>query len=78
MTWSAHTAIRSRRELLGLTQAELAASLGVTKSFLSLMEGGHRPITPEHIERLSTLLQIPTDLLLLGSKQMPDDVRGVF
>lgn len=78
MTWSAHTAIRIRREQLGLTQGELATSLGVTKSFLSLIEGGHRPITPEHVESLSTLLQIPTNLLLLGSKQMPDDVRGVF
>lgn len=78
MSWSLHTAIRSRREQLNLTQAELAASLGVTKSLLSLIESGRRPLSADQIGALSELLRMPTDLLLLGSGRMPDDVRGIF
>lgn len=78
MTWSLHSAIRSRREQLNLTQTDLAASLGVTKSLLSLIEGGRRPLSSDQITALSKLLRMPTELLLLGSGRMPDDVRSIL
>src|ERR1700737_1474647 len=78
MPWSAHTAIRSRREQLGLSQSELANRLGVTKSLLSHIEGGKRQPTDEQIGKLATLLQLPPDLLVLSSGRLPEDVRDVF
>jgi len=78
MTWSLHATIRSRREQLGLSQNDLAESLGVTKSLLCHMEAGKRYPSGEQIIQLSAILQIPPDLLLLGSGRMPDDVQGVF
>ena len=52
--------------------------MGVTKSLLSHIEAGKRQPTQEQIAALSTLLQIPVDMLLLGSGRMPEDVRGAF
>ncbi len=49
MAWSAHAAIRSRREQLHLSQSDLASRLGVTKSFLSHIEAGKRQLTDEQI-----------------------------
>ena len=45
MPWSVNNAIRSRREALGLSQINLAKSLGVTKSLLSRIEAGIREPT---------------------------------
>lgn len=78
MIWSLHSAIRARREQLNLTQTDLATSLGVTKSALSLIEGGHRPLTNDQVMSLSTLLRLPTELLMLGSGRMPDDVKDIL
>lgn len=78
VSWSAHTAIRSRREALGLSQTDLANILGVTKSLLSRIEAGKRQLTEAQVTTLSEILQIPPDLLLLGSGHLPDDVRGAL
>lgn len=76
--WSAHGAIRARREALGFSQTQLADSLGVTKSLLSLIESGKRQPTEDQIAILADTLRLPPDLLLLGAGRLPDDVRGVF
>jgi DNA modification methylase/transcriptional regulator with XRE-family HTH domain/DNA-directed RNA polymerase subunit RPC12/RpoP len=78
MPWSAHTAIRYRREQLALSQSDLANRLGVTKSLLSHIEAGKRQPTDDQIAKLATLLQLPPDLLVLSSGRLPDDVRHVF
>jgi DNA modification methylase/transcriptional regulator with XRE-family HTH domain len=78
MIWSTHTAIRTRREQISLSQSDLARQMGVTKSLLSHIEAGKRQPTEEQLAVLSTVLQIPPDLLLLGSGRMPEDVRGAF
>jgi DNA modification methylase/transcriptional regulator with XRE-family HTH domain/DNA-directed RNA polymerase subunit RPC12/RpoP len=77
-TWSAHDAIRSRREQLGLSQAFVAQQLGVTKSLLSLVEAGKRQPSEEQITLLSSLLNLPPDLLMLGAGRLPEDIRSVF
>lgn len=78
MSWAAHTAIRTRRKQLGLSQADVAERMGVTKSLLSHIEAGHRQLTPTQVEILSATLQLPPDLLILGSARLPDDVQAAF
>ncbi|MDI3469907.1 MAG: hypothetical protein OJF62_001970 [Pseudolabrys sp.] len=74
---SKHT-IRSRREALGLSQAQIAKRLGTTKSLLSLIENGKRQPTEDQIAVLAEALRIPPDILLLDAGRLPTDVRGVF
>lgn len=78
MPWSTHTAIRFRREQLGLSQSDLARNLGVTKSLMSHIEAGKRQPTDEQIAKLAKVLHLPPDLLLLSSGRLPEDVRDVF
>jgi DNA modification methylase/transcriptional regulator with XRE-family HTH domain len=78
MSWSAHIAVRSRREALGLSQTDLANTLGVNKSLLCHIETGTRQPTKEQINALARALRIPPDLLLLGTGRLPDDLRGAF
>src|ERR1700712_1047294 len=70
--------LRSRREALGLSQTQVAAALGVTKSLLSLLENRKRQLTNEQVSTLAKTLRVPPDLLLLEAGKLPDDVRGVF
>jgi len=78
MVWSGSSAIRTRREHLGLSQSDLAARLGVTKSFLSHLESGNRQPTDEQVGVLSEVLRIPPDLLLIGTGRIPPDLRGAL
>ena len=78
MIWSTHTAIRTRREQIGLSQSDLARQMGVTKSLLSHIEAGKRQPTEEQLAVLGTVLQIPSELLLLGSGRLPEDIQGAF
>jgi len=77
MSWTVQNAMRARREALGLSQADLARALGVSKSLLSRIEAGERQPTDEQVASLAQKLQLPIDLLLLGSGRLPTDVRGV-
>src|SRR5438132_1088081 len=76
--WSTSSAVRQRREALGLSQSDVASALGVTNSLLSHIESGKRTPTEEQIEVLSRVLCLPTDLLTLGSGRLPADVRVAF
>lgn len=78
MSWSASEALRSRREALGLSQAEIATTLGVTKSFLSLVESGKRGLSAAQIEQLALTLAMPSELLAVGLGRLPEDVRGAL
>jgi DNA modification methylase/transcriptional regulator with XRE-family HTH domain len=77
-TWSGEGAIRARREQLGLSQTELARTLGVTKSLLSHIEAGKRQPTEAQIGTLAATLRLPPDLLLVGTGRMPKDLLGVL
>ena len=77
-TRPSNSVIRSRREALGLSQTQLARSLGVTKSLLSLFENGKRQPTKSQIAVLADLLRLPVDILLLDSGRLPEDVCGAF
>lgn len=78
MPWSAPDSIRTRREALGLSQTDVANTLGVTKSHLSLIENGKRGLSDEQIVSLSATLGLPFELLALGVGRLPDDVQGAL
>lgn len=76
--WSAGAAIRARRETLGWSLARLAQRLEVTSSFLSLVERGKRQPSEKQAKAIADLLDVPAELLLLGSGRLPDDVIGAI
>jgi DNA modification methylase/DNA-binding XRE family transcriptional regulator len=77
-TWSPASAIRDRREKIGLSQTDLAKALSVSKSLLSHIEAGKRQPTEEQISKLAEVLRMPPDLLVLASGRLPEDVRDAF
>lgn len=77
-TWSGEAAIRARREQLGLSQTELARTLGVTKSLLSHIEAGKRQPSEAQIATLATTLRLPPEMLLVGTGRIPKDLLGAL
>ena len=75
---SAGAHIQQRRKAVGLSQAALAAKIGVDKSFLSLVENGRRNPTEDQVGRMCAILGLPPELLLLEAGRLPQDVRGVI
>ena len=51
-------AVRSRREELGLTQEELAAEVGIHRTYLSDVERGSRNLCLLNIERFADALDL--------------------
>lgn len=56
--------VRARMEDLGLNQASLALSMGVTRSRISEILAGKRPLSLVIIKKLSKVLKVPTDFLI--------------
>lgn len=67
-------AIKLARALASLNQKELAARAGLDPSHVSLIEKGTRRPSLTALEKLSTALQIPNDLLILMAAEK-DDLR---
>jgi transcriptional regulator with XRE-family HTH domain len=57
------TAIREAREARGMTQAELAAHVGRTNTYISEIEKGDRDARPELLADIASALQVAYDLL---------------
>lgn len=55
--------IRERRRGLGVTQAALSAQLGISASYLNLIEGGKRNIGGSLLKRIADALGLPVDEL---------------
>lgn len=51
--------IRTQRELIGLTQAQLAEEVGLEDETISRMENGHRLPTIEKLIELAEVLKLP-------------------
>ncbi len=57
-------AVRQRRKQAGITQAELAASAGLSRTYLSEVECGRESISLERAERIAEALHLKlADLL---------------
>jgi transcriptional regulator with XRE-family HTH domain len=53
-----------RRAILRMTQADLARRVGVTRSYISMLENGERPLTEELLQRIAAALERkPEDFL---------------
>ncbi len=71
--------IRSARRAQGLTQARLAEDLGISASYLNLIENEKRPITAELLLKVAAALHL--DLQSLASSDvsgLTDDLLEVF
>jgi transcriptional regulator with XRE-family HTH domain len=53
------TRLREAREYLGLNQEEVAKTIGVSRSALSLMESGQRKVDALELKRLAEIYQRP-------------------
>ena len=61
--------VRKQRQLIGLTQQELAERIGVSTSFVGHVERGTRKASLETLVALSNALGVGVDYLLAGSLQ---------
>src|SRR5512132_500134 len=59
--------IRSLRVRLGVSQAELAKRLGISSSYLNLLEHDRRPVTAPLLLELSRVLDVDLRVLAAGS-----------
>ena len=65
--------VRKQRQLIGLTQQELAERIGVSTSFVGHVERGTRKASLETLVALSNALGVGVDYLLAGSLQNAPD-----
>ena len=65
--------VRKQRQLIGLTQQELAERIGVSTSFVGHVERGTRKASLETLVALSNALGVGVDYLLAGSLQCSPD-----
>ena len=61
--------IKDFREALGISQQELADTLGVSRPTISQIENGERKIYAEEIKKLAKIFNISTDRLLNLEKE---------
>ena len=69
--------LKQLRNQRGLTQTEVAAAIGVTRSVVSLYENEMRQPSPEIIIALARLYGVTTDYLLCGNRRFFVDVSGL-
>jgi transcriptional regulator with XRE-family HTH domain len=70
--------IKARREELGLTQLQLAQSLGVTPQHISVIEKDKRSPSLESLAKLALELGITTDFLITGKQTILSDCVSVI
>ncbi len=66
--------IRARRQELQLTLTGFAESLGVTKSYASMLETGRRAPADEQFDAIARILEVPADILRVTAGRLPPDV----
>ena len=68
------TTLKQMRLKSGMTQKDLAAKLGVTKSVVSYYELAERAPSPDTLIKLANLFHVSTDYLLGLEKAEPESV----
>ena len=51
--------LKELRESKGLLQRQVAAELDVDTAYISKMENNDKPVSKEHLKKISTLLGVP-------------------
>ena len=65
------TAIQQIRKRRGMSQDELAENVGISKTFVSLIENGHRGVATETLNQIGAALGVPAAFLtLLATKSV--------
>jgi len=70
--------LKQAREALELTQASLAAKVGVPQSVISRLEIGNYPVTNEEIYRLANALDVPVKFLFRAPVELSEGSLGLF
>ncbi len=73
--------LRVRRQLLGITQKELADRVGLAFQMVSKYETGQSTITIFRLQKFADELQVPLDYLIRGIgeiDEMPDDMISML
>lgn len=66
-------ALRLVRVFHDLNQTKLAETLGISKSYLSEIESGKKPISMELLKKYSENFKIPASSLMLFSEEMENE-----
>lgn len=69
--------LKELRKKAGLTQKELGAKVGVTKSVISYYELSERSPSPEILIKLAAIFHVSTDFLLGIEKKEVLDLTGL-
>lgn len=75
---SAASLLRELRRREGRTLRNAASELGVAASQLSRMERGERPVGSEAARRLSDYYNVPAEVIVLATGQVPADVLAIL
>lgn len=71
------TRLRERRQALGLKQAQVAQAAGVSASYLNLIEHNRRRVRADILDRLATVLGVPSETLSEGAANaLIEDMRS--
>ena len=71
-------AVRNRRDSLGLTQEELAARIGIHRTYLADIERGIRNVSLINIERIAAGLSLSMDELFKQNLRKPDAAGSIY
>ena len=69
--------LREQRERKGWTQEQAAARLGVSQTYLSLLENGRRPVSNRLAQRLQRKFAVPPTVLPVARKGRLDDAQSL-
>jgi transcriptional regulator with XRE-family HTH domain len=74
-------ALKVIRTASGIKQKDIAAKLGVTSNYISLIEAGKREPSISFLKKIARMLKVPTGLLLLWdeaeSKPFKEDIEQI-
>ena len=74
-----HSALKATREFHRLRLTDLADRIGISKSYLSQIENGKKPVTLEIIEKYSQCFDIPASSLMFFAEHIDDtNIQGKF
>jgi transcriptional regulator with XRE-family HTH domain len=71
------TWLRQQRERKGWTQEDAAARLGVSQTYLSLLENGRRPVSQRLARKLQRKFVVPPIVLPVAATTVPKDARSL-
>jgi len=66
------TWLREQRERKGWTQEQAAARLGVSQTYLSLLENGRRPVSQRLARKLERKFAVPPTVLPVAAQNVPE------